>query len=298
MDRSISKHIDCSQYFSQLVDEAGNINDTISTFLYYMFPRDLFIRALSLLESNDMIIYVLTLDQDKNVFQSSICATFPDTRSVTPTPARTRTQSLTSSGNSGDDDNDVSTTRKSSSVPPSKDAASVNNDNDTAELQDLLYKLYYDSEQLLCRFIVRSQDGSTSNEANERPILVDLENWMCSCDEFSTEFQREVVAHRDPEGEDSHTPPKRLRDIFISENDDIQELSDDRFAQLNAHSLSKQRYFRHDRVMCPHLLAFSIILRSSSYAILKHFVLERSSVFLIQVNSIDEWLKLHINIVQ
>ena len=293
MDQSISKHIDCSQYFSQLVDEAGNINDTISTFLYYMFPRDLFIRALSLLESNDMIIYVLTLDQNRNVFQGSICTTFPDTRSVTATSTPTPTPTVTSSG-----DDNTSPTRKSSSVPPSKGVDSVNNDNDTARLQDLLYKLYYDSEQLLCRLIVRSQDDSTSNESNERPIFVDIENWMCSCDEFSTEFLREIVALRDSEREDPHTASKNLRDIFISENDDIQELSDDLFAQLNAHSLSKQRYFRHDKVMCPHLLAFSIILRSSSYAILKHFVLERSSVFLIQVNSIDEWLKLHINIVQ
>lgn len=55
--------IEYSKLFAKLVNtnDDTKLDDTIASFLYYMFPRELFIRAISLLESSDMFIYILDL---------------------------------------------------------------------------------------------------------------------------------------------------------------------------------------------------------------------------------------------
>ncbi|CAR26491.1 hypothetical protein ZYGR_0H03040 [Zygosaccharomyces rouxii] len=212
--------INHSELFSQLVNKDGQMNDTVASFLYYMFPRELFIRALSLIESCNMFIYVL--------------------------------------------------------VP-----SGVNDKNNQPlkflEVSDLVNSIYDDSE--LHRLIVKPSDEDV-------PTYVDLNNWMCSCQEYT-----DLMLERLNQMEAGSLASSLLKDI-----DDSQRFQEDRFAQLDAHSLSMQRYVHCEKLNCPHLLAYSILLRSSTRT-LQHF-LEKGQILLIQINNMDEWLKLHINVVE
>lgn len=190
-----------SRLFCELLDDNGQWNDTVVSFLHYMFPKELFVRALSLLESATVTIYVL--------------------------------------GGNG----------------------------------NMVQQLYED--EVLCRLVV---DGNGA----PRPILVDLAHWFCSCSEYT----EAIIGHI----------KLGTLDTTLTEIDDLQEFSDDKFAQVDAHSLSRQRYAQYEQLLCPHLLAYSILLRSRP-EILRHFANELSCVPIIAVHNMDEWLKLHINVV-
>ncbi|QLQ82079.1 hypothetical protein HG537_0G03340 [Torulaspora globosa] len=233
--------INYSRLFAQLIGKDGHMNDTIASFLYYLFPRELFVRALSLIESNDMFIYILdTTRCDRN-------------RS------------------------DTSTDADSPSKPSSKRTDTVPTQTSTViETHPLVGMAYENGPDYLHRLIVK--------HANQ-PIFVDLQNWFCSCDEYTQLFAQETTPH-----------PNDCVSLLVSDIDDLQDFSDDKFAQLDAHSLCKQRYFRHDKLICAHLLAYSILLRSSKN-ILSYFTTTRQLVPMIKVNNMDEWLKLHINLV-
>lgn len=212
--------INHSKLFNQLINKNGQMNDAVASFLYYMFPRELFIRALSLIESSNMFIYVLV-----------------------PTVAK-------------DDNNE-----------PLK----------FLEVSDLVTSIYEDSE--LHRLIVKTNDENV-------PIYVDLNNWMCSCQEYTDLMLNQL----------NHTGTESLSSSLLKDIDDSQKFQEDKFAQLDAHSLSMQRYVHSEKLNCPHLLAYSILLRSST-RILLHFI-EAGQILLIQINNMDEWLKLHINVVE
>lgn len=206
--------INHSQLFSQLFMDNGEMNDIIASFLYYMFPRELFVRALSLIESSNMFIYVL---------------------------APTQTDSQEPFGT-----------------------------------KELVQSIYEDS--VLYRLIVKPSDEN-------KPIYVDLNNWLCSCQEYTDLMLEQLTS----------SPDQSLASSLLRDIDEPQDFLDSRFAQLDAHSLSKQRYFRHEKISCPHLLAYSILLRSSP-KILKCFI-EKHQILLLQIPNMDEWLKLHINVV-
>lgn len=258
--------INFTELFAELIDSKGELNDSISTFLYYMFPRDLFIRALSLLESNDMMIYAFDNNEESNL----------------------STHNSTSTETAGSVDTSIHITNTINDNSPKK--KSLNNDitdyeesgnkykNETFE--KLLRNVYDDDYQLLYRLIVKSSEESTL------PVYVDLKNWTCSCNEFCELFEKEINSQ----------PDKSIEDLLLNDIDDIDKFNDDKFGQLDAFSFSKQRYFKFDKVICPHLLAYSILLESS-LSIVQHFVITKSNVLLIRINNIDEWLKLHINIV-
>ncbi|GAV52473.1 hypothetical protein ZYGR_0AG04640 [Zygosaccharomyces rouxii] len=212
--------INHSKLFGQLINKNGQMNDTVASFLYYMFPRELFIRALSLIESCNMFIYVLV-----------------------PSDVNSDTNQLSS----------------------------------FLEVPDLVNSIYDDSE--LHRLIVKPND-------DDIPIYVDLNNWMCSCQEY-TDLMLEQL---------NHMESRSLSSSLLKDVNDSQMFQEDRFAQLDAHSLSMQRYVHSEKLNCPHLLAYSILLRSSTRTLL-HF-LERGQILLIQINNMDEWLKLHINVVE
>lgn len=219
-DNSEGNAINYSELFGQLINKNGEMNDTVASFLYYMFPRELFIRALSLIESCNMFIYVL--------------------------------------------------------VP-----SGVNNETNQPlkclEAFELVNSIYDDAG--LHRLIVKPSDENI-------PIYVDLNNWMCSCHEYTDLML----------GQLNHVHSGSLETSLLKDIDDSQNFQEDRFAQLDAHSLSMQRYIHSEKLNCPHLLAYSILLRSST-RILLHF-LERGQILLIQINNMDEWLKLHINVVE
>lgn len=212
--------INHSKLFSQLVNNDGQMNDIIASFLYYMFPRELFIRALSLIDSCNMFIYVLI---------------------------------------------------------PSKVDEETNQPLRSLQISDLVNSIYDDSE--LYRLIVKPSDEDV-------PIYVDLNNWMCSCQEYTDLMLEEVNSTKDG----------NLATSLLNDIDDSQKFQEDRFSQLDAHSLSMQRYVSQDKINCPHLLAYSILLRSSTRT-LSHFI-EKGQVLLIQIDNMDEWLKLHINVVE
>ncbi|QLL34958.1 hypothetical protein HG536_0H03330 [Torulaspora globosa] len=246
--------INYSRLFSQLIGRDGQMDDTIASFLYYLFPRELFVRALSLIESCDMFIYLLDTNQcEKNRGHTSSVSTEADSPSKP-----------SSEGNF--DPADAAIGQRS-------------NATNKKETDPLVSMAYESGPDYLHRLIVKSDtDGKA-------PIFVDLQNWFCSCDEYTDLFAKETAAQPDD------YVSRLVRDV-----DDVQDFSDDRFAQLDAHSLCKQRYFRHDKVMCAHLLAYSILLRSSKN-VLRYFTTVKPQVPMISVSNMDEWLKLHINLV-
>ncbi|CAI4056567.1 hypothetical protein SUVZ_02G2070 [Saccharomyces uvarum] len=218
--------IEYSKLFAKLVNpnDDTKLDDTIASFLYYMFPRELFIRAISLLESSDMFIYVL--DRDR----------------------RGETGKCTS-------------------------------------LIDLLIDEFYkDSSDVPLEYRLIVKDNSDVGP----PILVDIAHWFCSCEEYCENL------HETLEESDEN---EKLSEVLINEIDDHLQFSNDKFAQLDSHSLSKQWYFKFGKVFCSHLLAFSIILKSS-INVLKFFTVNSNKVFMISIDNIDEWLNLHINIVE
>ncbi|SMN21913.1 similar to Saccharomyces cerevisiae YDR078C SHU2 Protein involved in a Rad51p- [Maudiozyma saulgeensis] len=261
--------VNYSELFSRLLDNEGNLNNSMLTFLYYMFPRDLFIRALSLLESNDMLIYIL---EEGLVNDNSTGKEAERTVTLADKPTSER------STNTLEDKQDTDSIKKGNN----------SSDTDTHEriedMDKLLKDIYNDDDyQLLYRLIVKSD--------NESPIYVDLKDWTCSCTEYCELFSKEIHS-----AEESNTNNSTIQDIMINEIDDIEEFKEDRVGQLDAYSFSKQRYFKIDKIMCSHLLAYSILLRSSLKN-LNYFVQKKSNVLLIRISNIDEWLKLHINIV-
>lgn len=236
------------------------MDDTMASFLYYLFPRELFIRALSLLESNDMFIYTFQPDSSLPLKESSTTKTFDDKDAVTKTSS-----DLTSSSKT-DPDNE----RDSNEAEGKKEKEK--------EIEELVNDVYNEEDQFLHRLIVKPEN------THSPPISVDLLNWFCSCSEFNELFHEELK-----KGEE-------LSNCLIKEIDDMSEFSNDKFSQLDAHSLSRQKYFKFDKCLCHHLLAYSIILRSSP-DILRYFTLKNCSVFHLRIDNLDEWLKLHINIV-
>ncbi|CCF57246.1 hypothetical protein KAFR_0C02530 [Kazachstania africana CBS 2517] len=252
-----TKSINFSKLFSKLLKEHNEIDDTVSSFLYYMFPRDLFIRALSLIESNNMFIYALAAECCQ---VSALTTTFHDTP-VSSTISKSVTSEIT--------EIDVNIPQMSSPI---------------SQVNKLIEKFMQDDIDLSYRLIVRPENTQSS------PLYVDLDNWTCSCTEFSELFQKELETSRNSANTD-------LKDLLIREIDDMNDFSEDKFAQLDSHSLSKQRYFKWERITCCHLLAYSIVLKSSP-KLLRYFIVEKTNVLLIPINNIDEWLKLHINIVE
>lgn len=275
MSSNDDKDINYSELFSQLITRDNKLNDSILTFLYYMFPRDLFIRALSLLESNDMMIYILNekAEETRMPAVASRSDTFVDKLKVDS--IGDTTVSIETST-----DPKATSNHNTESRPPTGNE--VLGKSETTILTTFLRRIFEnDDYQLMYRFLVKS-----SNNDKEPPIYVDLNNWSCSCKEYCEQFYNTI--HADPE--------RSVSELITTEIDDVDKFKDDRMGQLDAHSFSKQRYFKHDKVMCPHLLAYSILLRSS-FDVLKYFVFIKSNVLIIRVNSIDEWLRLHINIV-
>lgn len=246
--------INYSKLFSQLIGRNGQMDDTIASFLYYLFPRELFVRALSLIESCDMFIYILdTNGYEKNRGHINSVSTEADSPSNSSSEAS------------------LGTTDRVAVEMPSV--------MKKKEADPLVSMIYESGPDLLHRLIVKSHlDGDV-------PIYVDLQNWFCSCEEYTGLYAEETA-----------TQPDDYISLLVRDIDDVQDFSDDRFAQLDAHSLSKQRYFRHDKVMCAHLLAYSILLRSSKN-VLRYFTTVRAQVPVILVSNMDEWLKLHINLV-
>lgn len=253
-----NQSINYSKLFSQLVNKDGEMDDTIASFLYYLFPRELFIRALSLIESCDMFIYVL----DPNRCHLDI-------------------KSTTSVGT--DIDSPLSSHVEGSSGPITPAVVQKKPDSRTRDPGSLVSMVYESESELLNRLIVKSDSGSAP------PIYVDLQNWFCSCDEYSDLFASETA--RNSQNQDTD-----YIEFLSNEVTDLQDFSDDRFAQLDAHSLSKQRYFLHDKVCCAHLVAYSLLLRSSK-DVLHYFATVKGQVPMIRVSSMDEWLRLHINVV-
>lgn len=246
------------------------MDETISSFLYYMFPRDLFIRALSLLESHDMFIYVLENESPP------IAGQIPTLR---------------------DDESSTLIIRQESSTSTVTDIDSSRNKTNAPLQARLIAKFYEESLyelDFLFKLIVKNQSENmdTANQSPDSLIYVDILHWTCSCHEYTKGIANQIELNHKI-SPDSNIP---LKDCLLSEIDDIDKFSADKFCQLDSYSLSKQRYFKYENVMCPHLLAYAILLVSNK-DVLTYFTQQKEYVFLLSIDSINEWLKLHINII-
>ncbi|CCD22516.1 Shu2p NDAI_0A03590 [Naumovozyma dairenensis CBS 421] len=261
-------------------EDAMIINDNIITFLYYLFPRELFIKALSLIESNDMFIYVLlpnhidpSMENNKDKNNTYITKTFDDKADKDNMASRSKTID----NNDADD-----TVEKTKSNEPTRTSI------DSIKLIDMLYdEDNDDDDSLIYELIIKS--------SNDRipPITTTLKNWNCSCVEFTEHFRKGMMMKNNIDEE------MKLIDRFIKIIDDPTKFSNDIFAKIDKFSLSKQYYFdliKNKGIICPHLLAYSILLKSSKQ-VLKYFILNKADVILIPITNMDEWLKLHINII-
>ncbi|AEY98960.1 FAGR140Cp [Eremothecium gossypii FDAG1] len=193
-----------SKLLRNLVTEDNVLNEVVVSFLYQLFPRDLFVRAFSLLESADMFIYVWM-----------------------PTPK---------------------------------------------EADELLESLYNGTP--LYRPIVRPRGP------DDRPVCVDLDHWFCSCTEFAATCRPHLVG--DTPLSDALFRPTEAAD------------PDDCFGML-----AGPQHLRADpeKLMCEHLFAFAILLQTD-LRVLRHFSTgPGAQVFVLGITSIDEWLKLHLNVV-
>lgn len=253
--------INYSKLFSQLIGKNGHMDNAIASFLYYLFPRELFVTALSLIESSNMFIYVLDVQTDNKSIKSNISIGTDIDKSF---------------------ESSVDETKKSATTVKGAISVISKPDAETSTTDLLVNTLYENESELLYRLIVKSGNDQ------QPPIYVDLQNWFCTCDDYTELFLEEIS--KNPSDKSDHSAS------LIKEIDDLQDFSDDKFAQLDAHSFSKQRYMHHEKVMCAHLLAYSMLLRSSART-LRHFTVEKAEVLLIPINNMDEWLKLHINIV-
>lgn len=240
-----------SELFGKLIND-GELDGTMASFLYYMFPKELFIRALSLLDSCDMFIYVYDISGN----------------GAAPTKSSDEEVST-------DADSTVTASFSTTEFPIKEQHTSISTE-DSILLDKYLPLLYEGDDDIQYRLIVKSTK-------NETPVYVDVDNWLCSCTEFN-----EILATSLNNGKD-------LKKEFICIMEDLNDFSDDRFGQIDAHSLSMQKYVVHKKLLCSHLLAYSIVLRSSKN-VLRYYVKDTKNVILIPVSSIDEWLKLHINV--
>lgn len=249
------KHIDYSQLLARLIQEEDDtlkLNDTILSFLYHMFPRELFVRAISLLESMDMFIYVL---DEQNAKQCN-------------------KQEVTTSVSTEDD---ASTEEKQKLSPGPLTHQEIGSNN----LDGLIDSMYNKEQTSLYRLIVKQEDLSSP------PIYVDLGHWFCSCKEFTCLFQEELYKQ--------DSCDSTLAEVLSFEIDTMDEPTEDTFSRLPSEDCCV-RFFRHDQLMCPHLLAFGILLQTD-VKILRYFTQIKSQVILLSVQNIDEWLKLQLNIV-
>ncbi|SCU78246.1 LADA_0A04654g1_1 [Lachancea dasiensis] len=260
-------HIDYSQLLSQLLDEKGELNDTITSFLYHLFPEELFVRAMSLLDSNDMFIYVYDKLQTESKHIKSI-STEPDEPEAREALSGTSNEML-----------------KTSEAAESRPDAGANS-------KDIAHLLYEGREAPLNRLIVKPETPESP------PICVDLDHWFCSCEEYNCQFRSNLLnVPEQPAGPVDLEESSLYSRAIVEHELKSQAPHSDRFAQVKSLHLQFQRYFRHELAMCPHLLAFAILLQTSS-AILMYFTHTNATVYLITVQNLDEWLKLHLNVIQ
>ena len=243
--------INISELFEKLItfnkeENKYVMDETISSFLYYLFPRDLFIRALSLLESNNMFIYVLEKGKGKEKENNTIT-----------------------------------------------DDCNIQNRLIENFYKDSLHELIF-----LFRLIVKNQLETQQNKSQESLIYVDILHWSCSCNEYCLEILKQIESKEEDDDDDDDIDiiPNDIRNHLLIEIDDLEKFSKDKFCQLDLFSFSKQRYFKYNKVMCPHLLAYSILLISKE-SVLRFFIQQKKTVLLLPIDNINEWLRLHTNII-
>ncbi|SCU83714.1 LAME_0C06260g1_1 [Lachancea meyersii CBS 8951] len=308
--------VDYSQLLAHLLTEQGELNDGVVSFLYHLFPGELFVRAMSLLDSRDMFIYMFERPHT-SCRHSESTVTEPDQTTEMITVHSKRGQapkkrpnessedlnskvmishSQTTTAQAREAEEELYRDKKDNSITPkttnllcdqSNAAISAQQEPATSRKRDPIKALYDIPQTVVSRLVVK-QDTPQS-----LPICVDLDRWFCSCDEYNAQFLENILQNADPDAQE-HIP---LYSRAIQElNPTTTPLRSDRFARLPTLNNKFQRYFRHELAMCPHLLAFAILLQTSPRT-LAYFTQINASVYLITVQNLDEWLNLHLNVV-
>ncbi|KAL6945392.1 hypothetical protein ACO0QE_002844 [Hanseniaspora vineae] len=212
--------INYTETLSQLVNEENELNQDILAFCFNLFDSETFIKALSILESGNLFIYVFSPLPETNEKQNKA---FP-----------------------------------------------VN-----------LYE-NQNSNQYMKRTIIK--------ENNEQDIVfVDLDIWYCSCEEFNRQYKETMDDLSSLLEKKQELNTSQSRTMYFSQPP---EAPKDYFAKIPA---SKQ-YDSTCKIVCPHLLAASILLQSSA-TVFQHFLTKKETCYVIKVESMDEWLRLQCNIV-
>ncbi|CEP63053.1 Shu2p LALA0_S07e01354g [Lachancea lanzarotensis] len=304
-------YVDYSQLLSHLLTEEGDLNDGVVSFLYHLFPGDLFVRAMSLLDSRDMFIYLF--DDSRNACKhSESTETEPDRDFVaSSSPSRGSENKLVKKSLEQDQKNHIPETTKTRAqqatgerkLDTDRDLNGVANTGISRETsqkkcnvssgiqgKNMVDALYDDdpAQRIVNRLVIKQNNDQTP------PVCVDLNRWFCSCEEFNTQFLQNIIKPTNTDPPDQTTLYSRaVQDL----NTDHVPQRSDRFAQLPHNPADHvQHYFRHEMAMCPHLLAFAILLQTSA-RVLSYFTDTNMTVYLITVHNLDEWLNLHLNVV-
>ncbi|AMD22225.1 HGL115Cp [Eremothecium sinecaudum] len=244
----IEESLNYSKLLSSLINEDGTLNEVVTSFLYQLFPRDLFVRAFSLLESTDLLIYIL--DTEKKLSEKPPGGETQDTK----------------------DHKNVENDQKASSA-----SNSPHHIPEANNLDSLINACYEKDSTKIFRLIVQQANQDIA------PFYVDLEKWFCSCDEYAGLLCEKLRSE------------KSLAEQLINHKGSIPSENQDDFAKIRLQSDSV--IARHDKIMCPHLLAFAILLQTSQ-SVLRYFTKGPTpGVFIFTVAEIDDWLKLHLNVV-
>ncbi|AET40283.1 Shu2p Ecym_5543 [Eremothecium cymbalariae DBVPG len=254
------KDINYSKLLCNLVTDAYSLNEVVVSFLYQLFPRDLFVRAFSLLESGNMFIYIWNDEKYTQLIQATEVAENVHGTKATDVGIGDPNRQYRSCGNAAD-------------YPEEEPEGSH-----SEQLGLQIAAFYENRQQLLYRLIIKEEHEDDS------PIYVDLDHWFCSCDEFNG------LLHDAASSPTFHS--KEELTSSYTENTDNQ----DSFARLGTLDLTGI-FIKHEKLMCSHLLAFAILLQTHE-KILRYFSKGPSTqIFMINICSTDEWLKLHLNIV-
>lgn len=259
------RFLNYSQLLSTIVDDTGKgLNDTTVAFLYQLFPDDMFVKAFSLLESNNIFLYLWNSDVTVRKPSSDSDSTEADDSRTIPADISSheeKTTNIDSMHTSGYSKNDPQ--------------------DNTHEMLKLLYA--EENRSVMHRIIVQSIDKGNTQE----PIYVNVSSWLCSCNEYSECLLSLLRASDNIENTNTKDdqPFPTAFEVYAKD-------TEDKFAKV-----STNKHVNINKVFCEHLLASSILLHTS-LKVLNYFTTFQKTVSVFTIANRDDWLRLHLNIVE
>lgn len=256
------RFLNYSQLLSNLIEEKEEkLNEGTIAFLYQLFPNDMFVKAFSLLESSTIFLYIW----NSEVIQPKYDTSHESIGIGYKSQPQDRLESWAFEAGAGFD-----------SIKPSKPASPED------DVFMLFESIYQTDSNRLTRIIVQQVEEASAQEL----ICIDVDSWSCSCHEYA-----ECLANP----MNSTTNAKSSNEYFTEKFDLLERFNEnveDKFAKIKPGV-----HVNVNRILCEHLLAASILLKTST-RVLAYFAMTKKTVSVLSVNNRDDWLKLHLNLLE